>query len=92
MSGDPFGANHAYRTTLSYLAIAVREHKSEVIGMVGGEVITHASRTGIETALGVCSYTDGIQVGCTFVTNGALEKIYELHTTFLKQTTEKRHQ
>jgi len=38
------------------------------------------------------SYEDGIKVGCTFITNEAVELIYNLHKSFLDGTNSKTHQ
>jgi hypothetical protein len=38
------------------------------------------------------SYHDGIKVGCSFLTSGALESLYLWHRNFLEEHGEKTHQ
>jgi hypothetical protein len=54
-------------------------------------VISHISGGNRRQVL-VRSYKDGIRVGCTFVTNEALEEIYRLHSEFLKEKDYVTHQ
>lgn len=38
------------------------------------------------------SYSDGVKVGCTFLSTDALNKLHTWHTDFLKSGSEKTHQ
>lgn len=38
------------------------------------------------------SYSDGIRVGCTFVSNEALREIWDMHTKYLKHEDFVQHQ
>jgi len=66
----------------------------------GCDIKIHATGTTIyhvPTVLGIVaptvrSYKDGIKIGCTFVTNEAVELIYNLHKSYLDNTDSKTHQ
>ena len=40
----------------------------------------------------VRSYSDGVKIGCTFITNEALELIYKWHKDFTESENSKIHQ
>lgn len=60
------------------------------ISTFAGKVL-HELR-GLESYPTIRSYSDGLKVGCTFVTNAALEKIYAWHKEFLGREESRTHQ
>ena len=63
------------------------------ISKSSGAIIRHLGITGHENFPSVRSYPDGIKVGCTFITNDAVELLYKWHKEFRYPTpTEKVHQ
>ena len=40
----------------------------------------------------VRSYPDGIKVGCSFITNEAIERLYKWHKDFLGREESRTHQ
>ena len=55
--------------------------------------IHHLGVAGHDSLPSVRSYPDGIKVGCTFITNDAVELLYKWHKEFRYPTpTEKVHQ
>lgn len=57
-----------------------------------GRTIRHLDKYGVRSTPKVVSHKQGIRVGCTFVTNAALEELYRLHKKFLKIEDTKVHQ
>ena len=59
-------------------------HGCSISLLVGyGKQITH-SQNGTVTYPTIRSYKGGLKVGCTFVSNEALEMIYQWHKDFVK--------
>lgn len=54
--------------------------------------ILHKARQGTASLPVVRSYKDGLRVGCTFITNSAFKRLYELHQSFLSGQDTKTHQ
>jgi hypothetical protein len=73
----PHGASVEIRTTCNLSAGQIR-HRSP--NELSGEVCR------------VVSYSDGMIVGCTFITNEALEKLWEFHQRYLKDKQSLKHQ
>lgn len=55
-------------------------------------VISHTTKARKRTSPTIISHKEGITVGCSFITNAALEEIYQLHKKFLKVPDEIIHQ
>jgi len=60
------------------------------IGLSQGE-IRHYDEKGFEPAL-VRSYAEGMRIGCTFITNEALDTIWECHKSYINRKDEVTHQ
>lgn len=54
--------------------------------------ITHMDKNGVKTTPKITSYKDGVHVGCSFISNEALNKIYLLHRDFIASLDSKKHQ
>jgi hypothetical protein len=52
----------------------------------------HLDRNGSATHPLIRSYSDGIRIGCTFVTNEALKKIHSMHQRYLSKEDYVTHQ
>lgn len=57
-----------------------------------GYRVLHLDRNGSVTRPLIRSYSDGIRVGCTFITNEALKKIQGLHQGYLTKEDYVTHQ
>lgn len=57
-----------------------------------GTSIRHLDKSGVRSTPKVVSHKQGIRVGCTFVTNDALDELYKIHKNFLKTGDSKIHQ
>lgn len=63
--------------------IEVRKDYNKYGGQPYTVTLKHLSKHGAISTPRVSSHKEGIKVGCTFVTNEALEEIYKLHKKFL---------
>jgi hypothetical protein len=61
------------------------------IGLRRGDRISHLSGVTV-TYPTVRSYPDGIKVGCSFITNEAIERLYKWHKDFLGREESRTHQ
>ena len=57
-----------------------------------GGTIMHEGWSGGPLKATVRSYQDGIKVGCTFITNEAVEQLYKWHTSFIRNPDSKTWQ
>lgn len=71
--------------------ISITKHKPSFT-TESGKLFHHVDKQGKTTQPSVKSYNDGVRIGCTFVTNEALEKLAELHKNFLTNPGFRIHQ
>lgn len=82
---DPMNCRYSY-----WYQSTERHGCDNLLSVLDGNVFYFGNR--FREDLIIRSYSNGIKVGCTFLTTEALEKLYKWHSEFLKHKTEKTHQ
>lgn len=93
MSGDPY-YNFDYSQAVKEIPEPI-PHRARIeirISKVSPNV-THRTSTEVYARLeNIKSYPDGMLVGCTFISNEALDRIWEYHQQYIKDKQSLTHQ
>jgi hypothetical protein len=66
-------------------------HGASIVLTKSGTGVYH-NQNGQSAQVLIRSYKDGMRVGCTFITNEALERIYEYHRRYVSRSDYEQHQ
>lgn len=66
-------------------------HGASIVLNLSGCGVYH-NQSGHSQQVLIRSYKDGMRVGCTFITNEALERIIEFHRRYINRTDYEQHQ